>query len=75
MPFTPEPQRRTETTVIEQKNTDLKSSDDDDIIKIESSTDSESNLTTENQSEAEDVNSSLSFTNAWYENEAKESEH
>ena len=41
---------------------------------MESSTDSESNLNTENQSEAEDANDSLNVTNDKSENEAKESE-
>ena len=52
----------------------MNSSDDDDIIELESSTDSESNLNTENQSEAEDANDSLIATNDTSENEAKESE-
>ena len=52
----------------------MNSSDDCDIIEIESSTDSESNLNTENQSEAEDANDSLNVTNQTSENEAKESE-
>ena len=52
----------------------MNSSDDGDIIEIESSTDSESNLNTENQSEAEDANDSLNVTNEASENEAKESE-
>ena len=52
----------------------MNNSDDGDIIEIESSTDSESNLNTENQSEAEDANDSLNVTNEPSENEAKESE-
>ena len=52
----------------------MKSSDDGHIIEIESSTDSESNLNTEKQSEAEDANDSLNVTNETSENEAKESE-
>ena len=52
----------------------MNSSDDGDIIEIESSTDSESNLITENQSEAEDASDSLKVTNETPENEAKESE-
>ena len=73
-PFMPEPQAKRKTTLKEQKNSDLNSSDDDDMIKIESSTDSESNLNTENQSEAEDANDSLNVTNETSESEAKESE-
>ena len=73
-PFTPEPRAKRKTTIKEQKNSDLNSSDDGDIIEIESSTDSESNLNTENQSEAEDANDSLNVTNETPENEAKESE-
>ena len=73
-PFTPEPQAKRKTTSKEQKNSNLNSSDDGDIIEIESSTDSESNLITENQSEAEDASDSLNVTNETPENEAKESE-
>ena len=73
-PLTPEPQAKRKTTIKVQKNSDLNSSDDSDIIGIESSTDSESNLNTENQSEAEDANVSLNVTNETSENEAKESE-
>ena len=73
-PFTPEPPAKRKKTIKEQKNTDLNSSDDCDIIEIESSTDAESNLNTENQSEAEDDIDSLSVTNDSSENEAKESE-
>ena len=73
-PFTPGPQAKRKTTSKEQKNSDLNSSDDGDIIEIESSTDSESNLNTENQSEAEDANDSLNVTNETSEIEAKESE-
>ena len=73
-PFTPEPQAKRKTTIKVQKNSDLNSSDDGDIIEIESSTDSESNLNTENQSEAKDANDSLNVTNETSENEAKESE-
>ena len=73
-PFTPEPQAKRKTTIREQKNSDLNSSDDGDIIEIESSTGSESNLNTENQSEAEDANDSLNVTNETSENKAKESE-
>ena len=73
-PFTPEPQAKRKTTSKEQKNSDLNSSDDGDIIETESSTDSESNVNTENQSEAEDANDSLNVTNETSENEAKESE-
>ena len=50
----------------------MNSSDDGGIIKVESSTDNESNLSTENQSEAEI--DSLNVTNGTSENEAKESE-
>ena len=49
-------------------------SDDDDIIEIESPTESKSILNTENQSEAEDANDSLNVTNDTCENEARESE-
>ena len=42
-PFTPEPEAKQKTTIKEQKNTDLNSSDVGDIIEIESSTDTESN--------------------------------
>ena len=73
-PFTPEPQAKRKTTIKEQKNSDLNSADDGDIIELESSTDSESNLNTENHSEAEDANDSLNVTNETSENEAKESE-
>ena len=62
-PFTPEPQAKRKTTINEQKNSDLNSSNDSDIIEIESSTDSESNLNTENQCEVEDANDSLNVTN------------
>ena len=73
-PITPELQGKRKTTIKEQKNTNLNSSHDDDIIEIESSTDSESNLNKENQSEAEDASNSLNVTNDTSENEAKESE-
>ena len=73
-PFTPEPQAKQKTTIKEQKNSDLNSSDDGDKIEIESSADSESNLNTENQSEAEDANDSINVTNETSENEANESE-
>ena len=72
--FTPEPQPKRKTANKKQKNRILNSSEDGDIIEIESSTDSESNLNTENQSEAEDANDSLNVTNETSENEAKESE-
>ena len=49
----------------------MNSSDDDDTIEKASSTDSESNLNTENQSEAEDANDSLNVRNDTSENEAK----
>ena len=52
----------------------MNSSDAGDIIEIESSTDTESNLNTKNQSEAEDDIDSLNVTNDTSENEAKESE-
>ena len=60
-------------TVKEQNNTDLNSSDDGDIIEIESSTDNENKLNSENQYEAEDDNDSLNVTDDTSENEAKES--
>ena len=72
--FTLEPQAKRKTTIKEQKNKDSNSSDDGDIIEIESSTDSESNLNKENQSEAQDANDSLIVTNETSENEAKKSE-
>ena len=72
-PFTPETPAKRKTTIKEQKNSNLNSSDDGDIIEIESSTDSESNLNTENQSEAEDANDSINVTKETSENEAKES--
>ena len=52
----------------------MNSSDDDDIVEIESSTDSEGNLYTKNQSEVEDTNSSQNVKNDTSVNEAKESE-
>ena len=52
----------------------MNSSDDDDIIAIESSTDGESYLNTENQSKAEDANNSLIITTDTSQIEAKESE-
>ena len=52
----------------------MNSSNDDEVIEIESSTDLEGNLNTENQSEAEDANNLLIVTNDTSENEAKESE-
>ena len=73
-PFTPEPQAKRKTIIKEQKNSELNSSHDSDITEIDSSTDSESNLNTENQSEAEDANDSINVTNETSENEAKESE-
>ena len=72
-PFTPEPQAKRKTT-IEEKNTDFNCADDGYIIEIESSTDTGSNLKTENQSEADDDIDSLNVTNDTSENEAKESE-
>ena len=71
-PFTPEPQAKRKSAIKDQKNSDLNNSDDGDIIGIESSTDSESNLNTENQSEAVDANDSLNVTNETSENEDKE---
>ena len=52
----------------------MNSSDDDDIIEIESSTDSQIILNSENQSEADNANISLNVTNDMSECEAKESE-
>ena len=52
----------------------MDSSEDDDIIEIEPSTESENNLNSENQSEAESVNNSLNLTNDRVENETIESE-
>ena len=51
----------------------LDSSDDDDIIEIESFTDSEIILYSENQTEAEKASNSLNATKDKSENEAKES--
>ena len=73
-PITSAPQAKRKTTVKEQKYTDLNNSDNDDINEIQSSTDSESNLNTETQSEAEVANDSLNVTNDTSDNEAKESE-
>ena len=73
-PFTTEPQAKRKSTTKEQNNSNLNSSDDGDIIEIESSTDSESYLNTENQSEAEDANDSLNVTNETSENEEKRQE-
>ena len=73
-PFTPEPRAIQKTTIKEQRDTNLNSSDDSDLIEIESSADTESNLNTENQSEAEDDIDSLNVTSDTSENEAKESE-
>ena len=61
--FTTEPQAKRKTTFKVQKKIDLNSSDDDDMIEIESSTDCESNLNTEIQSEDEDAKNSLNVTN------------
>ena len=47
-PFTLESQAKQRTTVKEEKNISLNSSEHDDIIEIESSTDSEINLNSEN---------------------------
>ena len=47
-PFTPEPQAKRKTTVKEQRNNDLNSADDEDIIEMETSIDSETMLYTEN---------------------------
>ena len=52
----------------------MNSSDDDYISETKSSTDSESNLNTENQSKVEDANDSLNVTNDTSVSEAKESE-
>ena len=52
----------------------MNSSDDDDIIETELSTDSETNLNTENQFGAEDANNSRNVTNDTSENEAKGAE-
>ena len=51
----------------------MHSASDDDIVELESSTDSKIILNTENQSEAEDAKDSLNVTNHTSENEAKES--
>ena len=66
---TPEPQAKPtkttgKTTNKEQKNTDLNSSDDDDILEIESPTDSNSILNTEKESEAEDADDSVNATSS-----------
>ena len=73
-PFKIEPQAKRKTTVKEQKNTDLNSSDNDDTIEKASSTDSGSNLNTKNQSETEAASDSLNVRNDTSENEAKELE-
>ena len=73
-PITPEPEAKLKTTIKEQKNAELNSLEDGNLIEIESSTDTESNLNTENQSEAEDDIDSLNVKNNTSENEAKESE-
>ena len=52
----------------------MNSSDNDDIIEIESCTDIECNLNTENQSEAEDANDSPNVTDDTSESEVNESE-
>ena len=52
----------------------MSSSDNTDIIEIESSTDSKSDLFTENQSKAEHANDSQNFKIDTSEKEAKESE-
>ena len=51
----------------------MHSSGDNDIVELESSTDSKSILNTEKQSEAEDAKDSLNVTNRTSEKEAKES--
>ena len=53
----------------------MNSPGDDDIIENELFTNSESNVNSENQSEAEIDNSLLNVTNDTSENESKESEH
>ena len=62
------------STDKEQNNIRLNTSDHYDITEIELSTDSESNLNSENQCEAEDANNSLKIINDTSEYEAKESE-
>ena len=62
------------STDKEQNNIRLNTSDHYDITEIELSTDSESNLNSENQCEAEDANDSLKIINDTSEYEAKESE-
>ena len=73
-PFTLEPQAKQKTTVKEERNISLDSSEDNDIIEIESSADSESNLNSENQSAADVVKNSLNHKNDTVENGTKESE-
>ena len=68
-------QAKRKTTVKAETDINLSSSDDDDIIGIEPSVDTENNLNTENQPEDENANDSLNVTNDRSENEAKESEH
>ena len=73
-PFTLEPHAKRKTTVKKNK-INLNSSGDDDIIENELFTNSESNVNSENQSEAEIANNLLNVTNDTSENESKESEH
>ena len=52
----------------------MKSSINDDTIEIELSTDSESNLRTGNQSEAQDASNPLNVAHELFEKKTKESE-
>ena len=52
----------------------MNSSDDDDILGIESTADSEGNLNTKNQSEGRYSKDSLIFTNEKSQNDSNESE-
>ena len=61
------------TTARENKNINLKSSENEDMIELYSITDSEDNSNSENQSEAEIANNLLIVSNDTSENEAKES--
>ena len=66
--------KRNKKTDKEPKNINWNSSDDNDLIGIDSSTDSKRNLNTENQSETEDANDSINVSIDTSENEAKKPE-
>ena len=71
--FTSEPEVKLKTTIKGDK-INLNKSDDDDIIEMDSSTDSETDLNYVIQSEVEISNNSLNVTNDTFESEANESE-